>query len=267
MTAGQAAGRALASSPARSAALVAGAVALAAVGWLAWSWFRESALVQVRHVQVQGVSGREAQQIRLALEETGKQMTTLHVRDEDLRRAVSPYPSVRSLSVETGFPSTLRVSVDQRVAVAVLAAGERRLAVAADGTVLTGHETGELPQVAGGQVPQDGTLAGRPLVLARVLGGAPAALRPELDRAWAAGDGVRIALRAGLVIRFGSPDRRRAKWAAATRLLAARATVGADTIDVRLPERPTAQFDEPGAEEAVAGVAEPAITDPADPQP
>jgi cell division protein FtsQ len=247
LTAGQAAGRAIGGtfSPARRAAIIAGALGLAAVGWLAWGWFRDSALVQVRHVTIEGVSGRDAAQIRHALEEAGLGMTTLHVRIEDLRRSVSPYPSVRSLSVSTDFPSTLHVSIDQREPVAVLVAGKRRLAVAADGTVLAGEATGKLPTLPAGGVPADGTVAGRAGVLARVMGGAPPRLRPAFDRIWQAPDGIRIAVRDGPVIRFGSPGRLRAKWAAATRLLAARATVGAQTIDVRLPERPAAQFDDP----------------------
>ncbi len=244
--AGHAAGRAIATlSPARRAALLAGALVLAAVGWLAWGWFRDSALVQVRHVKIEGVAGRDAAQIRHALEEAGLGMTTLHVRTGDLRQSVSPYASVRSLSVSTDFPSTLHVTVDQREPVAVLVAGKRRLAVAGDGTVLAGEATEKLPTLPAGAVPRDGRLAGRARVFARVLGGAPTGVRPLFDRIFQAPDGVRIALRDGPVIRFGSPDRLRAKWAAATRLLAARATVGARTIDVRLPERPAAQFEDP----------------------
>jgi cell division protein FtsQ len=270
LTAGQAAGRAIGtlSSPARRAAILAGALALAVVGWLAWAWFRDSALVQVRHVQIEGVAGRDAAQIRQALGKAGRGMTTLHVRTDDLRRSVSPYASVRSLSVSTDFPSTLHVDVDQRAPVAALVAGKRKLAVAADGTVLAGEGTDKLPALPAGSVPADGRLAGRARVFARVLGGAPAGIRPLLDRIFQAPDGVRIALRDGPVIRFGSPDRLGAKWAAVTRLLAARATVGAKMIDVRLPERPAAQFSDP-AEETTAPAVEQstypaaAATDPA----
>jgi len=248
-SAGQAVGRVVGDlSPARRAALVAGAVALALVGWLAWGWFRESALVQVRHVEIQGVSGRDAPEIRRALEEAGRGMTTLHVREDDLRRSVSPYASVRSLSVSTNFPSTLHISVDQRRAVAVLVAGKRRVAVAADGTVLAGAPADKLPTLPTGSVPSNGRLTGKQAVFARVLGAAPPRVLPLFDRIWLAPDGIRLVLHEGAVIRFGSADRLRAKWAAATRLLAARATVGAKVMDVRLPERPSAQFTDSSAD-------------------
>jgi len=254
-------------TPAQRAAIVAGAVALAVVGWLAWGLFRDSALVQVRHVKVEGVSGRDAAQIRKALEESGRGMTTLHLRTDELRRSVSPYASVRSLSVSTSFPSTLRVTVDQRDAVAVLVSGKRRLAVAADGTVLAGEATDKLPALPVGPVPTDGRLTGKARTLAMVLGGAAPGVRALFDRIWQAPDGVRIALLTGPVIRFGSPDRLRAKWAAATRLLAARATVGAKTIDVRLPERPAAQFTDPAETTDLGSAPTTTTTEATNPQP
>jgi hypothetical protein len=73
-----------------------------------------------------------------------------------------------------------------------------------------------------------------------VLAAAPRGLRPELDRAFLGAEGIRVALRDGPMLEFGPPARLPAKWAAATRVLAARSSSGADTIDVRLPERPAA---------------------------
>jgi cell division protein FtsQ len=232
--------------------VVAGAVALALTGWLFWGWFRDSSLVRVRHVQVRGLAGHDANQIRRALTDAGHGMTTLDVNAGDLRRAVSPYASVRSLSVSTGFPTTLRVTVDQREAVAIIASGDRRLAVAADGTVLPGERSDRLPTLPGGPIPKDGRLIGRARLLAAVLGAAPAAVRPMLSGVWTGGDGVRIGVRNGPLIRFGAPNRLHAKWAAITRLLAARSTVGAKIIDVRLPERPAASFHDPFASTATA---------------
>ena len=39
----------------------------AAVGWLGWSWLRDSSLVQVEHVEVSGLTTRDAPAIRRAL--------------------------------------------------------------------------------------------------------------------------------------------------------------------------------------------------------
>jgi hypothetical protein len=79
--------------------------------------------------------------------------------------------------------------------------------------------------------------------LVRVLAGAPAALRPQLERAYLApeGRGILVAMREGPTLELGTSARLAAKWAAATRVLAAPSSLGADEIDVRLPERPAAR--------------------------
>jgi cell division protein FtsQ len=76
--------------------------------------------------------------------------------------------------------------------------------------------------------------------LVGVLAGAPGALRPKLSRAYLGKEGIRVALRDGPTVEFGDRARLAAKWASATRVLAARSSSGATTIDVRLPERPAA---------------------------
>jgi hypothetical protein len=77
----------------------------------------------------------------------------------------------------------------------------------------------------------------------RVLAGAPEPLRSQLDRAYAApaGRGILIAMRSGPTLDFGTSARLAAKWASATRVLAAPSSTGASEIDVRLPERPAAR--------------------------
>ena len=100
----------------------------------------------------------------------------------------------------------------------------------------------------GGETPEER------LVL--VLAGAPAELRPLLDHAYSAQDGVRVSMRTGPTLRFGAPRRVAAKWAAVSRVLADATSGGASLLDVRLPERPAASFDgDPDPAEAAAPTA------------
>ena len=156
------------------------------------------------------------------------------------RRPIRPCARCRS---RASFPSTL-ADHGRRSATPVAALTSpdgRRLAVAADGTLLP---RAAKEQAAGGagrpRCPRTAGSAGACGRSSCVLGGAPAALRPLLDRVWQAPDGVRVgaARRAGAPLRLDpsaaarpSGQRRRACWP--------RASHGrGEEIDVRLPERP-----------------------------
>jgi cell division protein FtsQ len=76
---------------------------------------------------------------------------------------------------------------------------------------------------------------------ARVAGGAPGPLRQRLERVdMRAQDGIVVELRDGPELIFGDATHVRAKWIAATRVLADPEAEGASYIDVRLPGRPAA---------------------------
>jgi Cell division protein FtsQ/DivIB, C-terminal len=78
-------------------------------------------------------------------------------------------------------------------------------------------------------------------VLVRVLAGAPAPLRSQLERAYVDKQrGILVAMRDGTTLELGTGARLAATWASATRVLAAPSSSGAAEIDVRLPERPSA---------------------------
>src|SRR4051812_35196824 len=59
-----------------------------------WLWLRDSPLVAVEDVTVTGLSGPDAGRVREALSDAARDMTTLHVREGELRTAVDPYPGV-----------------------------------------------------------------------------------------------------------------------------------------------------------------------------
>jgi cell division protein FtsQ len=227
-----------------------GAVALiAAAGILGgFLWLRDSALVRVEHVKITGLTTRDAPAVRRTLRQAAMRMTTLHYDVSALERAVEAFPAVESVSVSADLPDTLRVRVREHRPVAALESGDgRRVAVASDGTLLPRSRRGSLPAVKVDSIPRGPRLGGETpeerLVL--VLAGAPAQLRPLLDRAYRAQDGVRVAMRTGPTLRFGAPARVAAKWAAVTRVLADPSSGGASLLDVRLPDRPAASFDDP----------------------
>jgi cell division protein FtsQ len=224
--------------PARAVAACAGVLVLLGAGWL---WLRDSSLVAVRQVDVTGVSGSEAPRVRAALQQAARDMTTLHVRAGQLQTAVAPFPAVRSVEAHADFPHRLRVVVHEHVAVGAMVAGDERVAVAADGTLLRGSAAQGLPIVATGGSPAGDTVTDRRTRSAiALLAAAPAPLRAKVLRVYAGQRGLTAALDNGPVLYFGGDDRLPAKWTAAARVLADRSSAGATYLDVRLPERPAA---------------------------
>src|SRR5439155_7730322 len=141
----------------------------------------------------------------------------------DLERAVQSLASVRGVSASADFPTTLHVRVDQYVPVAVLVTPDgRHVAVAGDGTLLGGvSASAKLPTIKIAQIPSSRRLpAGLPRTLVTVLAGAPAPMRPLLDRAFATRYAVEVPLHQGPTLYFGKPVLIAAKWAAAARVLA-----------------------------------------------
>jgi cell division septal protein FtsQ len=224
--------------------LAAGAAALLALVWFGWNWFRDSSLVQVRHVEISGVSNSpDAAAIRRTLRQAALRQTTLDVNPAELRDAVAGYPVVRSVSASGNFPSTLEVEVNEYLPVAALTGPDgKSVPVAYDGTLLPRVAKRKLPAVAVAATPaRDGFETRRVRVLVSVLAAAPAPLRPQLERAYLDEErGIVVAMRDGPTLELGTSRRLPAKWASAARVLAAASSSGADEIDVRLPERPSA---------------------------
>jgi cell division protein FtsQ len=223
--------------PARAVAACACVLALLGGAWL---WLRDSGLVAVDDVSVTGLSGTEAPRVRAALEGAARDMTTLHVRPDQLRTAVEPYPSIMAVDAHADFPHGLRIVVHEHVAVAALASGSDRVPVAADGTLLRGSSTTGLPLVAAAPPAGDTLSDKRALRVVTLLAAAPPALRAKVSRVYAGPRGLTAPLEAGPVLYFGGADRLRAKWTAAAQVLADRGSGGATYIDLRLPERPAA---------------------------
>lgn len=208
-------------------------------------WLRDLGVVAVDEVEVTGVSalsGRDAARLRAALEGAARRMTTLHVDRPRLQRVAEAFPIVRTLDVRADFPSGLRIHVLEHRPAAVLVAGGRRLAVAADGSILAGVSTEALPEVeGGGALPADRLAPGPALEAVRIAGGAPGALSARLDEVRRDdARGLVVGVDDGPELVFGEATRLAAKWAAAARVLADGRAAGAEYVDLRIPERPAA---------------------------
>lgn len=222
----------------RAALAFAAVLAVLAGGWL---WLRDSSLVSVRQVTVTGVTGNDAPRVRAALEQAARSMTTLHVRDGQLKTAVQPFPAVIGVTASSDFPHKLTIAVHEHVAVGVIAVGGPHLPIAADGTVLRGSASDGLP-VIGTKIPPAGERVTdrRTIALVRVLAAAPVQLRSQASRAYLGTRGLTVQLSDGPALYFGSSQRLAAKWAAVARVLQDKSSAGATYLDVRLPERAAA---------------------------
>ncbi len=205
-------------------------------------WLRDSSLVRVEHVAVTGIAGSQGREIRRALEAEAAGMTTLHVREGALLRAVSGYPVVRSLRTETDFPHGLRIVVNAYEPVAALeTSGGARTAVAADGTLLPGSATRGLPVVGVRSTPAGDRLRrGETSDAVRLLATAPRALRARVGRVYRGPHGLAATMQEGPKLYFGGSGRLDAKWGAASQVLAHETSRAAAYIDLRVPERPVA---------------------------
>jgi cell division protein FtsQ len=238
-----------------------GALALLTVLLAAgWWWGRDSSLVAVREVRISGLASNQTAAIRSARTGAAEEMTTMHVDEARLRRAVAAYPVVADVRADGDFPHLLSIEVVERRPVATLKADGQSVAVAADGTLLRGLTDTRAPTVSLTAPPAGATLTD-PLGLAqvRILAAAPAALRERVTRMFTGARGMQAQLKDGPVIAFGAADRLAAKWAALVAVLGDPASAGATLIDLTVPESPAAAGLEPMTSTQATG------TDPATP--
>ena len=229
-------------------------------------WLRDSSLVAVDDVKVSGLTTKDAERIRRALEIAGQSMTTLHVREERLLQAVSAFPVVRDIEVTADFPHGLSVRVIEHHPAGIVEVGGRELPVAGDGTVLLGMPLDRgLPHIEGrGGVAGDRLEGAELLHAARIAGAAPAPLRSRIETiGFRADQGIVAELSEGPELIFGDASRAEAKWIAAARVLADPAAEGATYIDLRLPGRPAAGGLPAATVAPVAPAEQTAVTPPA----
>ena len=129
--------------------ILAGVVVAACALVGGWFWLRDSSVVQVRDVFVTGLTSAEEPQIREALKNAALDMTTLHVREDQLRAAVAEYPSIAGLTTDAKFPHKLSIVVRERAPVAAIESGGGKVAASGDGRVLRGMKSSGAADAAG----------------------------------------------------------------------------------------------------------------------
>jgi hypothetical protein len=115
------------------------------------------------------------------------------------------------------------------------------VAVAADGSVLAWlsvPEESSLPRLPLEAPPESGRLQGPALEQARVLGAAPAELRPYIESSYYGETGVDVNLTSGIELRFGGAAQAVRKWRAAAAVLADPERTALDSVDLHSPARP-----------------------------
>jgi cell division protein FtsQ len=233
-------------------------VVLAAALFGAWTWLRDASPTRVRDVRVTGITSSAEPRIRDALERAARGMTTLHVREDVLRRSVAQFPSVAGLRVQTDFPHRLTIEVLERRPAAVLASGDQLVAVTGGGLLLRDVQAPDtvpeiaLPAPVAGSRVTDGKLLG---ALA-VADAAPSALAKRTISIQWGSRGLSAQLESGPPLIFGASTDASAKWAAAARVLADPSSAGATYLDLRIPGRVAAGGLGPVVEEGATDPAE-----------
>jgi hypothetical protein len=126
-------------------------------------------------------------------------------------------------------------------ATATIGTGSEAIAVGSDGEILAWlplSEDLQLPSLSLSSPPKGGRLAGPVLQQARVLGAAPAKLRPYLESSYYGESGVDVMLRSGIELRFGDASQAAAKWKAAAAVLADPSVTTLGYVDLHAPGRP-----------------------------
>lgn len=246
--------------------LLAAAIVAILLGALYQLWLRDSSLVAVDDVEVTGLTTKDGPRIRSMLEAVAGDMTTLHIRVEELEEAARQFPVVASIQVERDFPDGLRIAVTERRPAGLVEVDGVPLPVAADGTVLSGLRPPEgLPLLRMDKAATDGRVTDpRTLRALVVAGAAPGPLPQRIERiSEGPARGIVVQLEDGPEVIFGDADMAAGKWAAAARVLADPEAAGASYVDVRIPDRPVAGGLPVETIEPVAPAGEP-ITPPAD---
>src|SRR5262245_53601523 len=93
----------------RRRAVAAGVVLLVLYGGY-MLWFRNLSIFAINEVSVEGATTSQ-QQIQAAVEQAAQDMTTLHIKDDELAAAVSRFPTVAAVKADTSFPHGMQVTI------------------------------------------------------------------------------------------------------------------------------------------------------------
>ncbi len=197
-----------------------------------WTVFFSSVLA-VDGVEVDGATTLRAAQVRAAAAvPTGEPLAQVDL--EAVRRRVEALAEVKSADVTRKWPDHVLVTVQERVAVAVVTIGDRIRGMDASGVVFRDYRQapGDLPKVT---VTED-TRSEALEEAAGVIGALPAEIARIVDHVEVETvDRISLVLRDGRVVMWGSADQSEEKARVITALLEHRAK----TYDVSVPGQPT----------------------------
>lgn len=137
--------------------------------------------------------------------------------------------------------STVAANLEVPRATATIGTGADAIGVGPNGQIIAWlplAEDAPLPYLPLSAAPKGGQLGGPVLEQARVLGAAPAALRPYIESSYYGESGVDVKLRSGIELRFGDASQVAAKWKAAVAILADPSITALDYVNVHAPRRP-----------------------------
>ena len=138
--------------------------------------------------------------------------------------------------------TTVTAKVEVPELASTIGSGEGAVGVSTEGEVvpfLPVPAEPPLPTLPIEQVPKSGRLAGPVLEQAKVLGAAPVALRPYVERSYYGKSGVDVVLTTGIELRFGDDSQAKRKWAAAAAILADPSITALDYVDLHAPRHPS----------------------------
>jgi hypothetical protein len=137
--------------------------------------------------------------------------------------------------------STVEPRLTVGLPTSVIGSGEEAVGVSAGGVLLVSQPPpadGTLPALPLSEPPKSGHLAGPVLEQAKVLGAAPAPIRPCIEGTYFGESGVDVELASGIELRFGDASRAAEKWRAAVAVLADPSISALDYVDLHAPGRP-----------------------------
>jgi cell division protein FtsQ len=203
-------------------------------------WFRNLSWFAIHDVKIDGATTSE-REIRSAVTQAAGDMTTLHIKDGELRDAVARFPTVASVRASTSFPHGLTVTVTERLPVAFVRLRGQETAVSADGYLLAGadFDAKALPRIEGAAA-HGARLDGDAAAQAAILGATPAPLRDKVTAStWDdQRGGVVVDLKNGPEVIFGDGSRARDKWDAAVAVLSSPEHGSPGYVNVVVPDKP-----------------------------
>lgn len=212
-------------------------VVLLVAGLIAYLVF--SPALALRTLEVQGNELVPEDQVSAALAPLmGVSLT--QIGDDDVRALLADFPPIEDVSVAAVPPSTLSVSVVERVPVAILENGGRFLLIDSEGRELTSvpdREAVALPLIDGGTNAVNSNVFSS---IAEVLAALPADIRERLVHASAKSiDSVELKLMDGKTIFWGSAEDNAEKARVVAALLNMKAQdPPVNVYDVSTPSRP-----------------------------